>query len=153
MRIHATFLILHNGHIYPHFFNKPQTPFPSSIMLAHTQRRNQNNSSAGEEFSDVSSTDSLEDDESLAQIQDNWTFPVVAHKAKRKVYEKASKFHCRILLTRSEVVFRLLNARKSRLASFKIKSKCLHSKTLNYVQKSKGKRMLEVPVNSASRSG
>lgn len=59
-------------------------------MPTHRQQRNQNNSSSGEGFSDVSSMDTA--DESLALTQDNWTFPVVSSKAKRDEYETASNF-------------------------------------------------------------
>jgi hypothetical protein len=98
MRIHATFLVFHNGYIVASS-DKPQTPFPSAIM-GRRQPRNQNNSSSGEEFSSTVDTDN----ESVSQTQDNWTFPVVSHKARREEYETASKFpdvHCKILLTRS----------------------------------------------------
>jgi hypothetical protein len=139
MRFHATFLVFYNSHHIATSFNKPHMP-------THRQQRNQNYPSSGEEFSDVGPT-SDSDDESVAQTQDNWMFPVVSSKAKREEYETASKFHCKILLTnRSEVVFRLLKARKSRLANFKIKSKSFHSKILNYMQISKGKTILEVPA-------
>ena len=59
-------------------------------MLTHRQW-NQHDSSSGEQFSNVSPTVDT-DDESVTQIQDNWTFPVVSHKAKREEYETASKF-------------------------------------------------------------
>jgi len=96
-------------------------------MPAQRQQRNQNNSripSPGEDFSDVSPTVDSDDDESVAQTQDDWTFPVVSSKAKREEYEAASEFCCKFLLTDinwSEIVFRLLKMRKSRLANFKIK--------------------------------
>jgi hypothetical protein len=108
MRIHTTFLVFHNGHIATSS-NKPQSPFPSDIMPNHRKHRNQNDRnqndpSSGEGFSDVSSTVDT-DDESVAQTQDNWTFPVVPAKATRGQYDTASKFHWNILLTRSEVVY------------------------------------------------
>ena len=56
-----------------------------------TRRQQQNNSSSGEEFSDVGRNVDT-DDESVAETQDNWTFPVVSPKAKREEYETASKF-------------------------------------------------------------
>jgi hypothetical protein len=63
-------------------------------MPAHGQRRNQNNISSGEEFDDI--TSSLTDDDESVQLEDDWIFPVVRHKADRKEYEEASKSHCRI---------------------------------------------------------
>ena len=124
MRLHATFLVLYNSrHISPLLSTNLRHHFPSAIMPTHKQQRNQNypSSESGEEFSDVGPTLDSDDDESVVQTQDNWTFPVVSSKAKREEYESASKFHCRILLTKSEIVFRLLKVRKSRLANFKIK--------------------------------
>ena len=113
-----------------------------------TQRRQriQIDSGSGEEFSDLHPTVDSDDDESVAQTLDNWIFPVVPPKARREEYETASKFHCKFLLTRSDIIFRLLKARKSRLANFKIKSKICCSRILNYVQFSKGKTKLQVPV-------
>ena len=54
-------------------------------MSTHKQQRNQNypSSESGEEFSDVGPTLDSDDDESVVQTQDNWTFPVVSSKAKR----------------------------------------------------------------------
>ena len=156
MRIHTTFLVFHNGHIATSS-NKPQSPFPTAIMPTHRRQQNQNDPSSGEDFSDVSPVDT-DDDESVAQTLDNWTFPVVSSRAKREEYETASKFHWKFLLTTSEVVFRLLKARKSRSANFKIKSKSFHSKILNFVQILKGKRTLAIPavfhqtMTSSSRS-
>jgi hypothetical protein len=106
-------------------------------------RQRQNDPVSGEEFSDVSPTVDTTDDE---QTQDNWIFPVVPPNSSRKLYTTVSKFHCGILLTTSEVASRLLKVRKSRLANFKMKSKGLRSKTLNYVRISEGRRMLEVPA-------
>ena len=100
MRIHATFLVFYNGHI--RVATQRQIPFPSAIMPAQRQQRNQNNSripSPGEDFSDVSPTVDSDDDESVAQTQDDWTFPVVSSKAKREEYEAASEFCCKFLLT------------------------------------------------------
>ena len=49
--------------------------------------------SEGEHFSssDVDFTADT-DNESVAQIQDNWIFPVVSSKASREEYQNASKF-------------------------------------------------------------
>ena len=60
-------------------------------MPTHNRQRNHNHSSSGEQFSDISPFEDS-DDESIAQIQDGWTFPVVSPKAKREEYEMASKF-------------------------------------------------------------
>jgi len=81
VRIHATFLVFHNGHIIA-FSNKLQIPFLHTIMPTHSQQSwDQNDRGSGEEFSDVGPDT---DDESVVQIQDNWTFPVVPHKARRE---------------------------------------------------------------------
>jgi len=52
------------------------------------QSWNQNDPISGEEFSDVGPDT---DDEFISQTQDNWTFPVVSHMAKREEYESVSK--------------------------------------------------------------
>lgn len=90
-RTHASLLVFHNDNHIATYSNKPQTPFASAIMPTRRRRQNQDNSSSGEEFSDVSPTVNT-DDESVTQPQDNWTFPVVSSKAKREEYETASKF-------------------------------------------------------------
>jgi hypothetical protein len=53
------------------------------------QRKSANDTDSAEEFSDVSSASDT--DESAADTQDNWTFPVVSHKAKREEYESVSE--------------------------------------------------------------
>ena len=88
MRIHATFLVFHNSYIIT-FSDKLEMPFPHTIMPTHRQQSwSQNDPSSGEEFSDVGLDT---DDESVAQTQDNWTFPVVHHMARQEQYETVSK--------------------------------------------------------------
>ena len=56
------------------------------------QRKKANDTDSAEEFSDVSSAS--DSDESAPEMQDNWTFPVVSHKAKREEYESVSDYAC-----------------------------------------------------------
>ena len=72
--------------------NLPGRRLFQAIMPTHRpQQRNQGDPGSGEDFSDVSSTVDT-DDESVAQTQDTWTFPVLSSKPKREEYETASKF-------------------------------------------------------------
>ena len=65
-------------------------PSPTSTIMPHKKKANDTNSA--EEFSDVSSSSNT--DESVAGLHDNWTFPVVSHKAKREEYESVSELEC-----------------------------------------------------------